>query len=172
MIVSLAKGERLLATHPSNLVEELVRIYYEEETWHQTRLSKEEAFKYHEYVLSKGRIIPVVQRGQLLAYVESWRVNFTNLGRILCHAPFFPLEEDIETGNICYGANIWIKRECRGTAIDSIVRNYFFQQNYMCDYFVWESSRKKAQVLKVFKKQEFYDKYFTQEGTGDLNGQG
>lgn len=43
---------------------------YQLENWHETRLTKEEADKYHKEMLEAGRIITVSDRDSVIGYVE------------------------------------------------------------------------------------------------------
>jgi ribosomal protein S18 acetylase RimI-like enzyme len=110
-----------------------------------------------EYALSvsygKGRIIIFEIAGEILGYVESWRINFEQFGRIICHAGF-PLDtEDIEHGNICYLANTAIHPDYRDSFVVKWLKERFFEQNEDAEYFVGEAIRKKHQPVKVFKNK-------------------
>lgn len=134
-----------------DIIEELIRIYETEEQWHKTKLSREEARKYFQTVLKKGRILWYMDRGNLVAYVESWRVNYEQLGRIICKAPFSAYLEDVETGAIAYLANTWIHKDYRRTNVYRLMRDIFMEQNRDCEYYVGDARRKRTGLIKVFK---------------------
>src|SRR6266705_2313492 len=126
------------------IIQQLVEIYQRFEWWHKERLTKEQAEKYHEILLSKNRIILCIHDSVVLGYVESWRVNFEQLGRLICHERFCAETEDFETGPICYVANTFIRPEWRDTYVYKYLRSEFFRQNFSCSYFVGEALRKKS----------------------------
>lgn len=156
-----------------SLIDQLVRIYLEEETWHEKKLSKEDAQFYFEKMLQKERIIPICDNSnQLIAYVESWRVNYEQFGRIICGVEFSAPYEPVESGQICYVANTWVKKEFRRGETIRMLRNLFFQQNFACEFFVGEARRKRSAPVKVFRRQQFYDKYIgkQEKKEGSING--
>lgn len=148
-----------------NIVKKLTDIYLSsEEFWHEEKLSEEESKKYFTTLLGKGRIITICHYDTLIGYVESWRINFEQFGRLVCHASFSAFLEDVETGPICYVANVWVKKEHRRGDTIKLLKNLFFTANYTAEYFVGEALRKKTQPVKVFTRQELYFKYFGKEG--------
>lgn len=141
-------------TKLSNIIEQLTNIYYTQEWWQKNKLPFEEAVKYHARLFEKGRIIVYEEEGKVLGYVESWRINYEQFGRIICHNGFSAYLENVNDGNICYVANCWIHPEWRGGNVYKALRLKFFQQNHTCDYFVGEALRKKTQPVKVFKRTD------------------
>ena len=126
----------------------------------QSILNNEELFKYFETAIKKGRIlIKTDDAGEVIGYVESWRINYEQLGRIVCGLPFHIADEDIETGPICYLTNTAIRPDYRMTGLHKVLRVEFMTQNFMCKHFVGHARRKKHEPLKVFDRQSFYDKY-------------
>jgi len=143
-----------------NIINQLIKVYYAEENWHKKILSPKETEKYHKELLRKGRIIYVEEKGELLGYTESWRINFEQLGRLVCHASFSAYLENVTDGNIAYVANTWIKKEHRKGKIYKILRNRFFSLNKDCEYFVGKALRKKTQPIKVFTRSQIHiEKY-------------
>lgn len=151
------------------MIDQLVEVYLNEETWHQTKLPKKEAWIYFATAVQKGRILARTDGDRLLGYVESWRISFDQFGRLLCQLPFDIGIEDIEHGNICYVANIFVRKEHRRGDVFAWLKHEFFKQNIGCEYLVGEALRKKTQPVKVFKMQESYKKWIgrTEEA---LNG--
>lgn len=147
------------------LVEQLVSIYYQHEWWHDSKMSKEEAYKYHEKLLTNGNIITYVDGLRVLGYVEVWRVTYEQFGRILCRAPFSSYLENVTGGYIAYVANTWISEGYRKTGVAKWLRNEFFKQNYGAKYFCGEARRKRTGLLKVFKKEDLKSKLFN---TGEI----
>jgi len=141
------------------LTRQLCRVYFNEEGWHKAKLSEEEATKYFDNLLEKGNIIYYEEKGKLLGYVEFWRINYEQLGRILCHASFSSYLENVQTGNICYFANCWIDKDQRGKReVFKILKFKFFNKNGDSDYFIGQALRKKHQPVKVFTRKQYLEK--------------
>lgn len=139
---------------------QLIDIYYQYEDWHRSKLPREEAYKYFDKLLKTGNIQVYEQEGRILGYVEVWRINYAQFGRIICHERFSAMDEDISSGNICYLANTWIHPDFRHTNVYKILKLMFFKSNFGCDYFVGSALRKKTQPIKVFKKADLVSKLF------------
>jgi len=132
------------------MIDQLINIYLEKENWHEYKLPREEAEKYFKRLIGKGRILWVTDNKRIVGYVESWRINYEQFGRIICKETFSAYTEDVETGNIAYVANTWIHPDYRWE-VYKILRNKFFNQNKDCEYFVGDARRKRTGLIKVFK---------------------
>ena len=148
----------MLVEKNDNIVQQLNKIYYEEEWWHNKRLSELEASRYHSAMLHHGRLKVILEEEKVIGYVESWLISYEQFGKLICNAPFSPLEEDVVSGNIAYLANIWVRKDRRrGFVIKQLVEA-FKDMNKDAEFFVGEAKRKKTQPVKVFNRKEFYDK--------------
>ena len=141
-------------------VGKLVRIYYDFETWQRNKMSMEEAIKYHTKLLSDENIIFYEENNELLGYVEFWKINFEQFGKIICHAPFSSYLEDVKGGNIAYCANVWVKPDMRQSHIIKILTWQFFKHCDSCEYYAGYALRKKTQPVKVFKKSDLQSRLF------------
>jgi len=142
-----------------DLIDELLHFYYVHDLFQKDYLDYEEARKYHEVAVSKGRIHYVSDGVRLLGYCESWRINFEQFGRIICGLPFNIKNEDIETGKIAYVANVTIHPEHRKSSVIKELTRLFFKSNIGCDFFCGIARRKKHSPVKVFTAQEAYKKW-------------
>ena len=145
-----------------NLLDQLLEFYFKYDKFQDTYLSQERASQIYQILLDRDRISYCLdQSGDLVGYGESWRINYDNFGRLICgHNLYKTLEqEDIEHGNIAYVSNVTIHPDHRGSGIIQFLKLDFFKKNYMCDYFVGQALRKKHQPVKVFARQQFYDKF-------------
>ena len=139
---------------PSNsFIDQFNEFYYKYDKFQTSGLSHEHITNYHAYMLENNRLDYYIENGELLGYVESWKINFEQWGRLVCHAPFNPLQENIGSGDIAYVANVTIKPEYRKDVIAKYLRNKFFIRNFDCEYFVGEANRKKTGLIKVFTKK-------------------
>ena len=149
-----------------SIVGQLVDSYYKNEYWHKHKLAMEEAIKYHDRLLDTGNIIYYEENDELLGYAEFWRVNYEQWGRIVCGEHFSAYLENVQDGNICYVANIWIKPEARRSHTIKVLKLMFFKLNSHCDYFVGEALQKRTQPIKVFRRENLQSRLF-KEGRYD-----
>jgi len=144
------------------ITDQLTDIYLNKEWWvrEEDKLPIKIAKNYYDKLLKDGNILTCEFDGQILGYVEAWKINFEQFGRIVCHADFCADGEDILNGNIAYVANVWIDKPYRRSWVtkDLILKFYKFTHN--CDYYVGLATRKKTQPVKVFKKSELTSKLF------------
>lgn len=116
-----------------------------------------------QFSLDRDRYSLAMDGDRLLGYVESWRINYEQFGWIMCNTPTPPnivdWEWNISDGNIAYLANIVIHPDFRGKTVIKLLKNMFWEKNFVCDFFLGEAKRKKHQPVKVFNKQQFWKKY-------------
>lgn len=152
----------------TDLVPSLIEFYETLETWHDTRLTRSQIEDYFRVALAKNRILTAHLEGELVGYVESWRLTYTGVGKVVCGVQWDISKEDIETGPVCYVASVVVRPDHRHSPVIHSLKHLFFKQNFMCEYFIGEARRKKHQPLKVFRRQEFYDKYIAEDTNGKL----
>jgi hypothetical protein len=128
--------------------------FYEQESWHKKRISKEEHDSYVSKLLSLGNILTVSDGDVLLGYVEFWRIDFEQFGRIICGEHFSAYHENVQGGLIAYVANTFIRPEMRSTDVYKRLRTQFLRANSHCTHFVGEARRKKSEPVKVFKRSQ------------------
>lgn len=143
-----------------NIIKQLTEVYLSPaEYWHTRKLSSDESDRYHQIMIERGNIIwSEDKEGFLLGYCEFFRINFEQLGRLICHAPFYNLDENTTDGNICLVHNGWIRPEYRFSFVIEDIKKEFFEKNKHCDYFVESALRKKTQPIKVFKKEDLHNR--------------
>lgn len=148
------------------LVDQLIDFYYKYDAFQDSYLDREEASGIYQILLDRNRLhLYLDNSGVLLGYGESWRIDYTTFGRIICgHNLYKEISYvDIENGNIAYLANVTIHPEWRKTNVLRMLRNDFFSRNYMCDYFCGWAKRKKTQPVKVFTRQQAFAKWVNKE---------
>lgn len=141
-----------------SLIEQLVDIYFNEETWHEKRLSRIEAWKYHEFLLTSGNIITVSNSDTLCGYVEQYRLSFEQFGRIICGEPFSAMHENVQNGQVAYVANTFIRKKYRNGETYRMLRDRFFEFNKDCTHFCGIARRKKSAPVKVFKREQILER--------------
>lgn len=138
----------------TDIISELRRFYHNYDTFKNDGvLTDDEVDRYHKRLIDCDAIRTICDSsGNLLGYVEYWRVTFEQFGRLICQVPFNIHKEDIISGNICYLANTCIHPEHRRGLVYKQLKSMFFQKNFGAEYFVGEAMRKKHQPVKVFKR--------------------
>lgn len=140
------------------MIQQLVDLYYEE-PFQESLLTQAQAERYFAHMLSAGCVATSSRDGQLVGYIEYWRISYDLFGRLLCNAPINIYEEDIVTGPVAYVADIYIKPQYRQTSVMSELKYKFFKDTINCDYFVGEAKRKSVGMVKTFSRQEAYTKW-------------
>ncbi len=144
-----------------NISKQLTHIYLNQEDWHRFKLPEEEANQYHERLLMQGNIITYVENDELLGYLEFWRINFEQFGRLVCDVPILTDVEDITTGNIAYINNMWITPDKRNGHVFAILGESFLYQNKDAKFFATFRRQKYSYPLKVYSREDlikFYNK--------------
>lgn len=152
-----------METLSDDVISQLVKIYFEEENWHDSKLSIQDAVLYHDFVFNNGNIIVVKNKDEVVGYLEFWRLNFENWGKYVCGVEISPLHTDVKNGNIAVVNNIWIKKEFRRGDVFKQIKERFYRVNSDCDYYVGHALRKKTQPIKVFKKSDLSSSLFRGE---------
>jgi len=148
------------------MIEQLLEFYYKYDKFQNNCSDESKIRRIYEIMHERDRLHMYLDNsGELLGYGESWRINFEQFGRIVCGQNFYDHleDEDIETGNIAYLANVTIHPDWRGTYVLGILRNDFFTKNYTAEYFCGHAKRKKHQPMKVFTKQQAFAKWVRKE---------
>lgn len=116
------------------IIDQLTDIYLNKETWHKNKLSKEEADEYHRRLIMQKNIITYIEDKKLIGYIEVWKINFEQLGRLICEIPFFVFDENITDGNIAYISNMWISPDHRFNLVNKRIVKDFFNRFSSCEY--------------------------------------
>ena len=143
------------------LPELLADCYLNHQPWQEFYMPRQDAIGYFLKMIDRGNIISICDEDNLLGYMEFWRLNYEQIGRLMCHAPFWTYEENTTDGNLCYVANIWIKPERRQGQVFKAIEQIFFNINHSAEYYCGFANRKKTKPFKVFKKSDLKSALFT-----------
>ena len=136
------------------MIRDLVRIYLNEAKWHRKKLSPEQAVMYFKAMLKKNRIECFYDKECLVGYIESFRLNPSQLRRIICKERWFTLEEDIEHGDILYISDVWIDKRC-GKNVGWSLKKQLMDKNRGCSLFAGKEVKRNRRwriINRVFKK--------------------
>lgn len=138
----------------SDIVKQLTFVYKNYEYWHKNKLSDEDSDLYHERLLMQGNILTYIENDKLIGYVEVWRINFEQLGRLLCEIPFYVFDENITDGNIVYIHNMWISPEHRMSLVNKRILKDFFSKFSDCQFMLLKRV-KWNYAFKVYPMKNF-----------------
>jgi hypothetical protein len=92
-----------MITTTQTIAEQLTEIYFKEEWWHTTKMSYEEAIKYHQEHLDNGDIVCYIDNYEVLGYYERYFI-----------------------GNSCKLYNMFIKKDLRRSKVFFNLYRHFF----------------------------------------------
>ena len=141
------------------IAEQLTYIYLNCETWHKTKLSEHEANLYHERLLMQGNILTYVREGVLLGYLEYWRINTEQLGRIICNIPILTDIEDINNGPIAYINSMYIDPDYRNGEAFEMLGTMFLVKNRDAKVFVACRNLKHNKPVQVYSRADLIRLY-------------
>ena len=116
-------------------------------------MSREDSIHYHDTLLNSGNIIIVRDGETVVGYVEFWRLSYEQFGQVICGEQFSPLDQDVQSGQIAYCTNTFIKKEYREGPVHSMLKKRFFEANTLCTHFCGQRTSK-SEPLKIFKRNE------------------
>lgn len=134
------------------LLDQFYDFYMTYEWWHKTRISKDKFFETIEMLMDKGSLIICEQDENLFGYVEFYMVNYEQLGRLVCNQEFFIGDEDINSGSICYVANVVIHPDHVNSWVSKNLRQRFLEKTKGCKFLVETANRKSPKHVKVFDR--------------------
>ena len=141
------------------IIEQLTKIYHNCEFWHKHKLTKEQSDKYHERLLIQGNILTYIVNGELLGYLEFWRLNFEQFGRVVCNLPIMTDVEDLLNGPIAYISNMYITPDDRDGMAFNVLASMFLSRNKDAQYFTAFRRTKKSQPVQVYKREDLMKLY-------------
>jgi len=131
------------------LIEQLVKIYFEKENWHQKKLDKESAEKYFEKMLSDGVITYCEKENKIVGYEEIWLITAKQLNKIKNHKPFSAMDENITKGTIGFLANVWIDPKYRHNEVAKKFKKAWNYKTKNCNLFTGMRNNK---LLKIHRR--------------------
>ncbi len=138
-----------------DITEQLVQIYKDEVRPYGT-LTELEARRYYNKMVAHGRIHLYMDSSYIAGFIESWRLDYEQLGRVVCWSDFNALEEDVTNGDIAYISDIWIRDYKRGTGVTKILIDMFKNANRDAEYYVSRRHKNKVKYIRVYDKLTGY----------------
>ena len=139
------------------IVEQLVHIYKTEDYYQRGNLTDLEIRRYYSKMIAHGRIQLYMETCNVVGFIESWRLNYEQLGRVVCWHDFSALEEDVNNGDILYISDIYVAPHKRGNGIVKILMEMLENSNRDALYGVSKRVKsKKVQYYRVYDKKVAY----------------
>ena len=140
-----------------DILSTMTHAHYNDMSYIKDKTPVELLKQYNLKMLRQGNVLCYLDGQKLTAYLEFWRINFEQLGRIVC-GEFYADEENINNGPIAYVANVWIDKKYRGTNVGKELKLQFLNTCFTSKYFVGTARRLKSQPLKVMNREQFFGK--------------
>jgi len=129
-----------------NIAEQITDIYLNEEYWHEKKLTREEAIRYHKRLIEKGAIYYHEENEKVVGYMECWRINAKQLNRIKHHESFSAISEDINNGTIGFLANVWINKQYRNNEVAKDFKKFWDKKTYNCNLIAGMRKNKELRI--------------------------
>ena len=144
------------------ILKQLIKIYKE---LHKDAmaLSKEELEIYYTKMLKDNRIEYILENREVVGFMESWRLDYEQLGRVVCWKDFNAMKENIKDGKIVYICDVWVKKTKRDGIIFNILLKNFENSNK--DGHSCLSRRHGGKYIRVYNKENAL-----KLNKGDYNG--
>jgi ribosomal protein S18 acetylase RimI-like enzyme len=141
-----------------DIVKQLVKLYYDCEYEQHGALTELEAERYYSKMLADNRIQVITEGGNVMGFIESWRLTMEQLGRVVCWSDFSALYEDVTNGEVAYVSDIWVRPGRRDEGMVGKLIEAFKEANKDADYFVSTrvKSQGKCRYIRVYDKVNGY----------------
>lgn len=136
----------------------IAKIYDEITLESPCKIHGQEALDYFERLIMNGNIITYIQDGELLGFLEFWRISYEQWGRICCYISLAH-DEDLLSGNICLIANMWIKPDLRNGETFLHLGRTFLEKNKDATHFAAQQHQKVHKRFQIYTREEVLKHY-------------
>ena len=105
-----------------------------------------------------GNVITYVQDGELLGFIEFWRLDFSQWGRI-CANMTLTHDENLTEGPVCLISGMWIKQDLRNGETFLFLGRTFLEKNKDAEHFSAMQAHKHHKPLQVYSRNEVLKHY-------------
>lgn len=133
------------------LVWDLIQFCHENEG-HQEIINYE-LCNYLVNIIVKDRILIEWDARGIAGFMEYFRLDETQFGRIVLGDVFNIIEEDITEGPIAYMANVCVRHDLRGAETFKKLQRRFFSENADARYITGTKNGKRYKPIAVFKRR-------------------
>lgn len=140
------------------MVDKIVYLYENILPKSPIMLCHNEAIEYFTRLMMNGNIITYVKDGELLGFVEFWRVSFEQFGKICCNLTLTH-DEDILSGNICLITRMYIVPDLRNAETFLNLGKTLIDKNQMCTHFAAMQFQKRHKPVQVYTREQLLKHY-------------
>ena len=141
-----------------SIVEQIVFLYGHVLPKNPIMLTYEEALEYFERLIMNGNIITYVKDNELLGFIEYWRINNEQFGRICCNYTLAH-EEDLLHGNICLITRMYIVPDLRNAETFVVLGRQLLEKNKDAVNFAAMQFHKVHKPLQVYSREQILKHY-------------
>lgn len=140
------------------ITEQIVSIYENILPKCSIMLPHSEAMEYFERLMMNGNIITYVKNEELLGFIEYWRVNMEQFGRICCNMTLAH-EENLNDGNICLITRMYIVPDLRNADTFINIGRQLLEKNIDAQFYAAMQFHKKHKPLQVYTRDQIIKHY-------------
>lgn len=140
------------------MIEKIVHLYENVLPKNPIMLPHDEAMKYFERLMMNGNIITYVVDGELLGFIEFWRVTNEQFGRLCCNMTLAH-SEDLLNGNICLITRMYLTPDIRNADAFINLGKTLIDKNKNCSHFAAMQFQKKHKPIQVYTREELLKHY-------------
>lgn len=141
-----------------SIIEKIEYIYQNIMPKQSIMLNHDEAIEYFERLMIQGNIITYIKDGELLGFLEFWRIKDDQFGR-LCLNITLTHDEDLLNGNIALITRMWIDPNNRNSEAFLMLSSMFLSRNKDCTHYAAMQFKKKHKPLQVYTRDEILRHY-------------
>lgn len=141
-----------------SIVEQINKIYQEILPKNPIMLSNEEACEYFERLIMQGNIITYVNNGELCGFIEFWRIDYSQFGRLCCNITLAH-DEDLLNGNVALITRMWVNPEYRDGKAFALLAAMFLAKNKDASHFAAMQFHKKHKPIQCYSREEILKHY-------------
>jgi hypothetical protein len=140
------------------MIDKIVYLYENILPKNYPMLPHEEAVAYFERLMMNGNIITYVKDGELLSFLEYWRITDSQFGRLCCNETLSH-DENLLDGRICLITRMWIIPDLRnGEAFLNMGRE-FLNKNLTATHYAAMQFHKPHKPLQVYTREQILKHY-------------
>jgi len=144
-----------------DIIERITYIYENNLPKCPIMLPHSEGIQYFTRLMMNGNIITYIQDGELLGFIEYWRVNMEQFGRICCNLTLTH-DEDLNSGEICLITRMYIIPDMRNAHTFIHLGSQLLAKNRDADFYAAMQFHKKHKPLQIYTRDQILKHYRTE----------
>lgn len=121
-------------------------------------LPNDEAIVYFERLLMNGNIITYVKDGELLGFLEFWKISKEQFGRLCCNETLAH-EEDLLNGDVALITRMWITPDLRNAETFINMGREFLSRNINATHYAAMQFHKKHKPIQCYSREKILKHY-------------